>query len=172
MAQYPDIDGGDTPSVEILRAMLTNYIIKPSNESRTVNTLAVDSDLVVPCEANAVTYVCFKLRVAAIAAADIATRWSVPAGATGSKHVIGPSTVALDANANNITTRLGVYTFTTALAYNGVRDSNTAQFLIMEEGLVTTTTAGNVSLEWSQSVANATASVVGAGSWVEYRRIG
>lgn len=173
MALFPDISATDTLSVELLRQMIPNYVIKPSNETRTSTTVvASDLDLVVPLEANAVTYVKFVIRAAAIAAADIKTAWSVPSGATGSKHTIAPSTVAASSNADNITTRLGVYDFTAAVGYNGVRDSNTLAFLIIEEGIVTTTNAGNCVLQWAQNTSNATATVVTGGSWVEYRRIG
>lgn len=173
MAQYPNINAGDDFTVEMLRSMITNYIFKSTSTTRaSTTTLADDPDLLVPVEANAVTWIRFVVRAAAILAEDIKIAWSVPSGATGNRHVIGPGSTATDASADNIAVRLGVHVYSTALTYSGVRNSASNQFVILEEAMITTSsTAGNVALQWAQATSGATGAVVASGSWAEYRRV-
>ncbi len=83
MSQYPDLSASDDFSVEILRQMIKNYIFKDSPETRaSTTTVADDTDLIVPVEANARTHIKFVLHAAAILAEDFKTAWSAPAGAS------------------------------------------------------------------------------------------
>lgn len=171
MAQYPDIAASEEFVVETLREMIPNYIFKTSATNRFNNTLSDDPDLVVPVEANAVYHIKFIVNAGAILAADLLTNWSVPAGASGLKRVLGPGSAATDTLADNVAMRCGVHGFTTPMTYSGVRNSNSLQFSIWEESLVTIGgTAGNVAFQWAQANTNATASIVHA-SWAEYRRV-
>lgn len=174
MSQYPDIGGADDFVVETLRQMMPSYAFKTSGESRaSTTTIADDSDLIVPVEANAIYFIRFTVHAAAVLASDIKTAWSAPSGATGNRSVLGPGSTASDANADNIAIRMGVHGLTTEITYSGVRNSNGAQFLIIETSLITTAgTAGNVAFRWAQATSGATATIVQSGSWAEYRRVG
>lgn len=172
MSQYPDISASDDFTVEMLRSMITNYVIKSGSESTASDaTINDDSDLLFAVEANATYHVKFNVFAAATTTADIKTAWSVPTGAAGLRKVSGPGSTAADGSADNVAGKFGVHGFTTEITYSGVRNSNTLQFWILEEALViTSSTAGNVTFRWSQATSNATASIVYA-SWAEYRRI-
>ncbi len=172
MSQFPDIGASEDFTVETLRQMIPNYVIKANSESATSDaTINDDSDLIVPVEANATYHVKFNVFAAAVTASDIKTAWSVPAGAGGLRKVSGPGSTAADGSADNVAGKFGVHGFTTEITYSGVRNSNTLQFWILEEALVIVdATAGNVTFRWSQATSGATATIVYA-SWAEYRRV-
>lgn len=172
MSQFPDLAASDDFTVELLRQMIPNYIIKSGSESATSDaTLNDDSDLICPVEANATYHVKFNVFAAATTTADIKTAWSVPSGAGGLRKVSGPGSTAADGSADNVAGKFGVHGFTTEITYSGVRNSNTLQFWILEEALViVSATAGDVIFRWSQATSNATASIVYA-SWAEFRRV-
>lgn len=172
MSQFPDIGASEDFTVEMLRQMIPNYVIKSGSESATSDaTINNDSDLILPVEANATYHVKFNVFAAAVTASDIKTAWSVPAGTGGLRKVSGPGSTAAEGSADNISGRYGVHGFTTEITYSGVRNNNTLQFWIMEEALaIVSSTAGNITFQWSQATSGATATIVYA-SWAEYRRI-
>lgn len=173
MSTYPSIAAGQSITAGLLTSMLPNVVVKQAHTDRASTTaLTADPELSAPLAANAVYQVEFDLLAGAIALADIQTRWSVPAAASGLKSLTGPGSTAANSNADNITTRMGVHAFSLAIAYNGVRDSQTNLFRIYEYGIVTTTSAGSIALEWAQNTSQTTATRVAAGSVLRVRRIG
>ncbi len=172
MSQYPDIGASEDFTVETLRQMIPNYVIKSNSESRASTTTATDdSDLTFSVEANATYHVKFNVFAAAVTASDIKTSWTVPTGAGGLRKVSGPGSTAADGSADNVAGKFGVHGFTTEITYSGVRNSNTLQFWIYEEALlIVSGTAGNCAIKWAQATSGGTATIVYA-SWVEYRRI-
>ncbi|WUI02113.1 hypothetical protein OHR68_09985 [Spirillospora sp. NBC_00431] len=172
MSTYPQIAAGQSITAGLLTSMLTNRIVKAANTDRVNNTLTADPELTAALEANAQYEVQFDLLVGGIPAADFATQWSVPASASGLRTVTGPGSTALEANADNITARLGTHTFATTVTYNGVRSATGSLFRVFEWAVVTTTSAGTCALLWAQGTTNATATRVAAGSIMRVRRIG
>jgi hypothetical protein len=134
-------------------------------------TFAADPVLQASLAANAVYLVEVYLNYGALAAADIKTQWTAPAGATGNRAVMGPGSTAANASADNISMRSGVHSFTTSVTYSGVRDSQSNLSIATETSIVTTTTAGTLSLDWAQVTSNATGSRMGAGSWMRVTRL-
>lgn len=171
MSTYPDIPVGPL-TADLLRRMLPTYIVKAGATSRPSSTaLDPDPDLVLPVEANGVYEIEMKLTMSAYDAADIKTSWSVPAGTTGNRRIIGPSTVALDANADNITMRSGTHATTGTVVYNGVRNG-TNQFSVIEFGLITIGgTAGSITLLWGQNATSVNPSIVAGTSYIKATRV-
>lgn len=172
MSQYPDIAASDDLTVEMLRAMIPNFVVKGTSETRaSTTTLADDTDLLFPVTAGEQYVIKFHICASAILAADIQTSWNVPAGTSGLKRILGPGSTATDASADNISMRCGVHNPGTAVTYSGVRNSNALAFTVLEEAVLTITTTGTVAFRWAQATSNATGSIVFSSSWAEYRRI-
>lgn len=134
-------------------------------------TFAADPVLQATLAASAKYKVEVYLNYGALLAADIKTQWTVPAGATGNRSVMGPGSTSTNATADNISMRSGVHGFSTAITYSGVRDSQSALSIAVETGIITTTTGGTLSLDWAQVTTNATGSRMGAGSFMTVTRV-
>ncbi|MFF2100996.1 hypothetical protein [Streptomyces sp. NPDC058202] len=155
------------------------YRYKPANTDRSsTTTFADDPDLTCPLDATAVYRVEFWLHYAAIdqvstnPAGRFKTMWSVPAGWTGNRSAVGADQgTVLSGTSSGGQGRWGVHNFSTACTY-GDRDSSTNQAVAMEEGIVTTTTAGSVTLQWAQAVSNAAPTRLAQGSTLCVTRIG
>lgn len=173
MALYPTITAGQRITAGLLRSMLEDFIVKPSSTDRASTTsFADDPDLTYAVAANTVWYVRFVLHAAALAAADIKTDWTVPSGVSGNRAVLGPGSTAADSAADNIAMRAGVHGFGTSILYNGVRNSASLHFLIVEEAVVEVgATAGSIAIRWAQGTSDATATQVRAGSFMEVKRL-
>lgn len=172
MSTYPTIAAGQEITASLLTSMLPNMVVKQANTDRTTSTFAADPELTFNLAAGGSYFVEFFLLLGGTTTGDIQTRWAVPSGASGLRSVIGPSTVAADANADNITTRQGAHVFGTATLYSGVRNATGQIFQAYEWGvLLSSGTGGAVTLEWAQGTTNATASRVNAGSLLRVTRI-
>ncbi|MGW6738668.1 hypothetical protein [Streptomyces sp. NPDC055013] len=134
-------------------------------------TFVADPVLQASLAANAVYLIEVYLYYGALAAADIKTQWTVPAGATGNRSCFGPGSSASDSSATNIVVRCGVHAFTTSIPYEGVRNSQSNLTLAWESGIVTTTNSGTFSFDWAQNTSNATGSRMGANSWLRVTRL-
>lgn len=154
--------------VSNIESTLSNYAFKVGTTTRAnTTTVADDPDLRMFLQPNSTYFVEFFLTVAAIAAEDIKTAWSVPAGVLSTtKRVIGPGSAALENNADNIAVRLATHVYATTVLYNGVRNSLALQFQVQEVGIVRTGgTAGYVALQWAQGTTGATGATVNADSF-------
>jgi hypothetical protein len=173
VSTYPSIAAGQRITAGLLTSMLPQHVVKQANTDK-ASTIAfgADPELSLPLSANAVYQVEFLLIAGGITTADIQTRWALPGTASGQKVVTGPGSAAADTNADNVATRQGVHTFATAILYNGVRNATASYFRIYEYGVVTTTDAGNITLEWAQGTSQTTASRIAAGSMLRVRRLG
>lgn len=173
MAQYPIIPAGSRITSGLLMSMLPQVMYKAANTDRSATTAFTDDpDLTVALEANAVYHASFYLHYAGLDAARFKTIWSAPVGASGLRSCVGPDQgVVLSSTSTGGTGRWGVHAFTTSVTY-GTRDpSATNQAFALEEGVITTTSAGTLALQWAQVTSNATASRLGAGSTLHLRRL-
>lgn len=175
MAQYPDVAGATKVDDVFLASMLDNFVIKPADATpRTVATLVNDPDLTFPVVANALYEVLFNFRWAGLQAAGLRTAWSVPSGTTGNRECLGPGSANVtQTDANTTEMRWAVHGYTTAVLYTNPRNSVSLQTFTEEKAIVAVgSTAGSITLQWGQNVANATGSLIVAQSYVKYRRIG
>ena len=131
-------------------------------------TVTSDPELVVALEANSSYLVKFYAIVGAVPAADFKTSWGVPSGTTGLKWCLGPDSASTSRDVTSM--RVGVHVFTTEVSY-GIA-SNTLNLGIFEQAVVTTTSsAGDLTINWAQVAANATGTVLVAGSLLEVTKI-
>ncbi|MFD5682205.1 hypothetical protein [Streptomyces bacillaris] len=172
MPQYPLILPGLDISAELLNAMHPTFAFKPNHTDRaSTTTFTADPDLVLPLAGSAVYRVEAWLNYGAGSTGDFKTSWQVPSGATGNRGVLGPGSTASDGGADNITARFGVHNFGTTVNYNGVRNSTGNMAFALETATIWTTSAGDISLLWAQNTSDATATRLGAGSYMTARRL-
>lgn len=180
MAKFPDIAAGQRIDAALLASMLPQYIYKATNTDRIgTTTLADDPDLTVELEAGAVycveMYIYFggEFNDDSAGDGDFVTAWSIPSGASGLKSVIGPGyDAAQDATAGSVSSvRLGVHQLTTSVPYANVRNETNLLQLAYEQSIVTTVSAGTLALQWAQEDSDATATRVGASSFMRVTRI-
>ncbi|MGW5429946.1 hypothetical protein ACWET9_22450 [Streptomyces sp. NPDC004059] len=169
MALYPTIYAGQKITGSLLQSMLPNVIYKTTSEDRqATTTLTADSDLQVALDANAVYHVTMYIHYATPTAAGFQTDWSVPSGASGGRSSLGNGSSQHDYQ--NVPGNFGVHNFNTSVTH-GDRASSTNQLILLEEGLVTTTTAGTLALRWAQVVSTAANTRVGSNSVMYVRRL-
>lgn len=169
MSRYPVLYAGQRLTAPLLSSIIPDRIWKVTNEDRaSTTTLAADSDLTTTLEANASYHVLFYIHYAAVSAAGFQTDWTVPSGATAGRSALGAGSTQV--SSDNVPGRFGVHTYSTATEY-GDRASATNQMIAIEEAVVFTTSAGTLALRWAQATSNATATRVGAGSYMEIKRL-
>ncbi|MFI5524975.1 hypothetical protein [Streptomyces platensis] len=171
MAQYPVLLAGQRITAAMLASMLPLEQMKFANTDRAATTtFADDPDLTIALEAGATYRVEMYLHYAALDAARFKTMWSVPGTWTGNRSAVGPDQGQILSATSGGNGRWGVHNFSTAVTY-GTRDNAGNQCYALEEGMVTTTTAGTLALQWAQATSNATASRLAAGSYMRVKRL-
>jgi hypothetical protein len=171
MAQYPVLLAGQRITAALLASMLPLEQWKTGNTDRAATTtFADDPDLSILLEANSTYRVEMYLHYAALDAARFKTMWNVPTGWTGNRSAVGPDQGQILSATSGGTGRWGVHNLNTACTY-GTRDNAGNQCYALEEGVVTTTTAGTLALQWAQATSNATASRLAAGSYMRVKRL-
>lgn len=133
-------------------------------------TLQDDNELVFPLEASAIYEFSLYASYDASTAADVKFAFAVPSGATLSVGQMGPFTAATG-NSGSVTyasgTTSGAPPANAGGAGVGTRIAYTARGTVK-----TSTTAGNLQLQWAQANADASDTTVYAGSVLRVERIG
>lgn len=141
---------------------------KPTDEGPiTTTTLQNDNDLILPLAANSSYELDGYLFAtgAAIGTADIKLGLTVPAGTTyhfttqGYAAAVGTPVPDMSAARSSGTAAMGV---------NGGSSSP----VIIKGQVTTSSTSGNLTLQWAENTGNASGTSVLAGSWLKVRRIG
>jgi hypothetical protein len=173
MVNYPSWAAGDPITASGLNATQGDWIIKPSNTTRTSTiVLADDPDLTTTLEANAVYHVDFRLRVACVNAEDFMTDWTVPSGASGNRDCLGAAeTVTTDTDGKSNLTVHRTAGFATDVVYGGVRNSSSNQMPVHESAIIATTSAGTLALRWAQGTSGGTGTTLAADSSLHVKRI-
>lgn len=168
MSQFPQIFAGDLLDADLLMSMLPLEARKSASLSRASNTtVTADPDLQLQVAANAEYRIEFYLRISGDPAADMDIKFTVPSGASGSYTVTGRLAGASVADSDARTsTRIafGVETQFSTPSTASAQANHGA-------GRLTTTNAGTFSVDWAQTVSNATGTVMEADSWISLRRI-
>lgn len=176
---------GQRLTADLLNTNINSYLpvttIKAATTTRaSTATLADDTDLVVPVEANTTYLIEFYLKYATTSAAGFQTAWSVPAGvASSNKQVQGLgfnsgtpfATVDNTPSGTTFASRAGVHGFTTAIQY-GSRNSVSLQVWAYEWSMLTTGgTAGNVALQWAQVTSTAVNTTLNSTSFARIQKM-
>lgn len=172
MARYPEILAGTRLTASRLNAMIPQFVTKPNHTERSNTTTVTDDPHLQITLSPGRYFVEMFLLLGGSLAGDIKTAWTSPAGVSGLKSVIGPSTTANNANADQITARMGVHNLTTEILYSGVRDGTTLLFRAYEYAELTVTVTATIALQWAQGTSTATASRVASGSVMRVTQIG
>jgi hypothetical protein len=143
------------------------YKTAVTNRANTT-TFADDPTLTMALVANAVYMVKFRLHVGGDPSFGFKSQWTVPTGATGYNYNLGPQ--GSSTSRDNTAMRSGVHTFSTGTNY-GMLNSTTLWTGITEEGIITTTDAGNVTLQWAQFSSGGTNTSLNEGSFLQVIRI-
>ncbi len=172
MSKFPDITVGDLWTADLAASMLPDEIIKTTATIRaSTTTLSDDPDLTVPVLANATYFIEMYIRYVSLSTPLFRTAWNSPAGATGNRAVLGPASTALDTNGDPVQMHSSAIPLSTGITY-GDLDSTANQAWALETAIVVIGgTAGNVALQWAQSVSNASNTAVSAGSYIRSKRV-
>jgi hypothetical protein len=142
------------------------YAWKTASKSITSSIVdQLDEELFLPVEPFSVYIFLGCYTVTSSTAGDIRLGYSVPTGAQGRRHNVGLS-------ANNATTsglmRISVHGWPTAVTYGATATAVS----IIEEGVLFTEALGGVlQMQWAQNVSDATATTVGANSFMMLRQV-
>lgn len=174
MSQYPLIAAGAPLTGNLLRAMLTQDVVKQATTSRASDiTVDDDPELAFPVLAGATYEATAYLFISGQTTAGFRSSWAVPAGTTGNRRVDGPGSAASQTDADNIAVRRGVHLMSSEIVYSNVRNSGSLHVEVFERfRIAIAATAGDVTLRWAQGASSATATNLNADSYIQYRRVG
>ena len=162
--KYPNINAGTTPTATVLNEMLPLEAMKAASTSRTsTTTLTADPDLTFALEANA--------------AYDFELELLYNGGTNGSSDLkfafAGPSGWALTFGAMITGIPLGVASIggtEGSTVTVGTGGTSTPLYTRLSGRLVTSGTAGSLTLTWAQNTSSGTATTLTAGSKMRARR--
>jgi len=142
------------------------YAWKTANESVTSSIVdQLDDQLFLPLNPFSVYLVSGYYSVSGSSTGDIRLGYSVPTGAQGRRHNVGLAAAATTTAGDM---RISVHGWPTAVTY-GI---NATAVSIIEEGIIYTQAAGGLlQMQWAQNVSNATATVVGADSFLMVQQV-
>lgn len=166
---YPTILAGQKITTTLLESMQTVYAIKTASTSRaSTTTVTADPELQFTVVAGAEYVGEFYFRISGDAAADMDVQFTTPAGATGSWGSTGQlaGTSATDADTRTSIRRALNAEIQQSTPTTGTAQINEGHFRITMGG-----TGGTFSIDWAQTVSNATATVMEADSWVSLTRV-
>lgn len=172
MTQYPAWTAGTKITSAALAAMTFITAIKPNTQAVTNNaSYTSDNDLILPLAAGATYMWEGFLMYDTLAAAGINMRFSYSGTFSNGMYTNGAINGSSSTTTDTASYRAGSPTYGTGQALAGGNGAG-AYLAARPGGVITTTTAGNLFFEWSQSVANATATHVVQGSWIRAIRQG
>lgn len=153
---------GDKPTASQVNDLAPRFVRKTVNESLTTNTtIQNDDELVIAVAASTNYEVDCYLIWNSPAAADFKLQWSTPAGVSG---YWTPTTQNLAAGAGT------VYQGALAWATQAQLEGQGADTFTRISGVLTTTAAGNLQLQWAQNAASGT-TTVGAHSFIKLTKV-
>lgn len=155
-------------ALDAIVGMLPRVFVKAADQLYSgTTTFQNDVELTCSLEANSVYEVLVTMALSGTDG-DIKTTWSVPDGATGLKMCLGPALASTDRTdttmrsaAHNLTTNTVTYGVNHATNYAGA----------LEHGLVTTVSAGTLTIQHTQSTSTANPSGLAASSRMTVRKI-
>lgn len=135
----------------------TLFASKPSDQSVNNTTLTNDTNLLVAVSATSTYTIELQGFFTAVNGADLKLGWTLPAGAT-LNWAPGPqdNTATATLTSSDTDTWVGAGVTSQSFSYRGI---------------LTTTTAGTLRLQFAQNTSNATATVLKTGSWLKAQRV-
>jgi hypothetical protein len=148
---------------------IPDYVVKPASETVTASTtLQDDDDLLYSLAASSTYEVEVFLIVSNSTAGDVKTAFSIPSGATGSRLCVGPTdTAAAFTSRTQTQMRLTAHGWATSVAYQ----IDTSNVVIVERGIIVTSSAGTLKLQWAQNASSGTGTKVETNSYLKITRV-
>lgn len=169
MAIYPDIRAGQRMVVDVLRAMVYDEVAKATTETVTSSTTYQDdNELFLPAVVNAQYHFDLLLLHSSGTTGKFKMQFTAPAGATVAWGVIG---VASAVTSSNPVTDVSMPSRTVSDILGLGGGNLTGTTALISGVLTTSSTAGNLMLQWAQNVSDAAATQVRAGSTLRMKRI-
>ncbi|HEY6020341.1 MAG TPA: hypothetical protein VIY48_10670, partial [Candidatus Paceibacterota bacterium] len=141
---------------------------RTSDDGRTNNTIAADTQIVIPVVANAVYEIDGILFfTSASVTPDVAIQFDGPASSNGLWQSVAPPT---SATTDDSTVRTVATPFATSRTY-GLQTASQIFGFPVSGMLETAGTAGNFTLSWAQSTTNATPTTIKTYSWIRLSRV-
>lgn len=169
MAIYPDIRAGQRMVVDVLRSMVYDEVAKATTETVTSSTTYQDdNELFLPALANAQYRFDLLLLHSSGTTGKFKMQFTAPAGATVAWGVIG---VASAVTSSNPVTDVSMPSRTVSDILGLGGGNLTGTTALISGVLTTSSTAGNLMLQWAQNVSDAAATQVRAGSTLRMKRI-
>lgn len=164
----PTFLAGQVPTADELNALLPVLSYKTGDTSRASTTTAsADPDLVVALDANSLYEWVLVVRASGNGG-DIKIAFTAPSGASMVQRTShGPDLGTADATNTNVRMTSG-HAAATELSYG----LTTANCLVMERGLLDTSSAGNLTMLWAQDSSNVNATTVESGSYLKAWKVG
>lgn len=166
----PDWRWGMALTPDRLTARQPGMVVKALGEIVTSSTTYQDdNELSFPAAANAHYFAILIMNVFGATGGDIKVRLSVPSGATGFRWCMGPTSGASDRESTNMVS--AVHNFGTDRPYGLVGIASTAVAIREYVRVQTSSTSGNVVVQWAQNASSATATTVDADSYLIWWRL-
>lgn len=155
--------------VDVLREMIPDEVVKSTTETVTSSTtFQNDDELFLPGVANAQYHFTLLLLHSSGTTGKFKCQFTAPAGATVSWGIHNAQNAQTSSTSVEITS-MPSRVLGDSQAFGGGNLAGTTAFI---EGVFTTSsTAGNLTLQWAQSVSDAAASQVRAGSVLKMKRV-
>lgn len=169
MTIYPDIRAGQRMTVDVLRSMVYDEVVKATTESVTSSTTYQDdNELFLPALAFAQYRFDLLLLHSSGTTGRFKMQFTAPASATVSWGVIGVN-IAVGSSTLVTDTIMPSRVVGDILGLGGGNLTGTTALI---QGVLTTNaTAGNLMLQWAQNTTDANATQVRAGSALRMKRI-
>jgi len=169
VAVFPEILAGDRLTDDLMTSMLAQHVVKATSETVTSSTtFQNDDELFLPGVANATYLVDVCLLHSSGTTGKFKCQFTGPAGAAFAWGVIGVQNAQTSSTSAEIVS-MPSRTITDSQEAGGTNLGGTTMFI---KGVFTTSsTAGNLQLQFAQIVSNAAATQVRAGSYMTMRRI-
>lgn len=170
MAIFPDVRAGQRMIVDVLRSMVYDEVVKATTESVTSSiTFQNDDELFLPALANAQYHFTLMLLHDAGATERFKMQFTAPTGAAVNWGIHNVHINEVDSSTTVNDVSMPSRVLADAQSIGGGPSAGTCSFI---EGVLTTsTTAGNLTLQWAQNTSGGTATRVRAGSVLKMKRI-
>jgi len=169
MAIYPDTRAGQRMVVDVLRSMVYDEVAKATTETVTnSNAYQDDDELFLPAEANATYRFDLLLLHSSGTTGRFKMQFTAPTGATVSWGVIGVE-ISITSSTNVANVIMPSRLVSDILGLGGGNLTGTTA--LISGVLTTSSTAGNLTLQWAQNTSDAAATQVRAGSALRMKRI-
>lgn len=171
MSQFPDIPAGKRLTAPLLRQMLPLEAYSSGDQSVTSSTTLVNhTELVLPGAANAVYDLMTVLYYSAAAATgDLDYAWTLPAGASLRRGLMGPAFATTGSASEELYQSRVSSGATTRFSPGGAGGNH--KVAVEWARILMGSTAGDIQLQFAQQASSATATTILAGSWMTMKEM-